>query len=170
MSEKEEIVDAEIVTEDGKVRNEEIVEAFTKVMTNIYLSGPMTGIENYNHELFDRVAAEFRSAGFFVCSPAEFFDGDLTKERSEYMREAIKYLLEADTIMLLPGWQGSKGARLEAAIATELELNIVEYIERDTPETDQELSMPEGETYKAIFTPVDEESNFGTLTPVQEDK
>jgi hypothetical protein len=138
----DEIIDAEIVTEGIEVtRNEDIIESVEHGMDKMYLSGPMTGLPNYNHELFHRVAAEFRQVGFSVCSPAEFFDGDITKERKEYMREAIKYLLEADTIVLLPGWEESKGARLEATIATELDLSIMEYIE------------PEGDV-----TPVEEEA------------
>lgn len=151
------------MTEEKKV-NEEVVEDFriSQGMKKLYLSGPMTGIDNYNHEVFDRVAAEFRQVGFEVCSPAEFFDGDITRERHEYMREAFKYLLEADTVVILPGWEGSKGARLEIMMAQELGLNLVEYVE------------PEQEP-KTVFTgaliPVDDEGNdlnMGTLTPVEE--
>ena len=155
----DEIIDAEIVTEGIEVaRNEEVIEAVEHGMDKMYLSGPMTGFPNYNHELFNRVAEEFRQVGFSVCSPAEFFDGDITKERKEYMREAVKYMLEADTIVLLPGWQESKGARLEAAIATELELTIVEYVEE------------EDRTPTGVLTLVDEDSsgNLGSFTPVEE--
>jgi hypothetical protein len=97
-------------------------------MKKMYLSGPMTGIEDFNHKLFNDVAKEFRMSNFEVCSPAEFFDGDTTRERKDYMRESIKWLLEADTIVLLPGWMMSEGAKLEARIATELNLIILEYI------------------------------------------
>jgi hypothetical protein len=67
-------------------------------------------------------------------------------------------MLEADTIVLLPGWQESKGARLEAAIATELELTIVEYVEE------------EDRTPTGVLTLVDEDSsgNLGSFTPVEE--
>lgn len=165
------------MTEDKKV-NENFVEEFRRSsgMNKLYLSGPMTGIENYNHELFNRVAQEFRLVGFEVCSPSEFFDGDRTRERHEYMREAVKYLLEADTVVILPGWENSKGARLEIMIAQELGLNMVEYVEPDEREFIQGEIMEDG-TYKAaaILTPVDDEGNeipsgttFGTLTPTEE--
>jgi hypothetical protein len=155
----DEIIDAEVITEGIEVpRNEEIIEAIEHGMDKMYLSGPMTGFPNYNHELFDRVAAEFRQVGFSVCSPAEFFDGDITKERKEYMRESIKYLLEADTVVLLPGWGDSKGARLEAAIATELDLSIVEYIEEENQSTYVGSSL----------TPIEEDQNFGSFTPIEE--
>ena len=155
----DEIIDAEVVTEGIEVsRNEEVIEAVEHGMDKMYLSGPMTGLPNYNHELFNRVAQEFRQVGFSVCSPAEFFDGDTTKERKEYMREAVKYMLEADTIVLLPGWQESKGARLEAAIATELDLTIVEYVEEDDRAS------------TGVLTVVDEDSSgsLGSFTPVEE--
>jgi hypothetical protein len=161
--------------EEKKV-NENFVAEFkaTQGMNKLYLSGPMTGIANYNHELFDRVAAEFRHVGFEVCSPAEFFDGDITRERDEYMREAFKYLLEADTVVILPGWESSKGARLEIMIAQELGLNLVEYVEPEERDPD---TLDQTGTYKATFTPVDvdaqgnevlPEGNLGSFSPVDE--
>jgi hypothetical protein len=173
----EEVVEAEIV-------QPEIIDGPPTGMQKMYLSGPMTGIENYNHEFFNRVAAEFRMAGFEVCSPSEFFDGDRTRERKEYMREAVKYLLEADTVILLPGWDKSQGARLEAAIAQELDLIIVEYVERDDVdlETLQPLSLQEEvenkkhtltgtnvRDYPAGLTPVEEpkpDGNYGSFSPI----
>lgn len=177
----EEIIDAEVIEEDLKgvtvIRNEDVVEAVEHGMSRMYLSGPMTGIPNYNHELFDKVAKEFRDANFAVCSPSEFFDGDLTKERKEYMREAVKYLLEADTIVLLPGWEESKGSRLEAAIATELDLIVVEYVEND----EQAAKLPPvggmltslDRQHKVILTPVDENGDqisapLSSFVPVEE--
>jgi hypothetical protein len=147
------------MTEENKAVNEDLVEEFnaTKGMNKLYLSGPMTGVENFNHELFNRVAAEFRMVGFEVCSPSEFFDGDTTREREDYMREAFKYLLEADTVVILPGWEQSKGARIEITVAQELGLNLVEYVEPD-----------ENQPIGGILTPVEEDGNFGSFVPVEE--
>ena len=147
------------MTEENRAVNEDLVEEFnaTKGMNKLYLSGPMTGVKNFNHELFNRVAAEFRMVGFEVCSPSEFFDGDTTREREEYMREAFKYLLEADTVVILPGWEQSKGARIEITVAQELGLNLVEYVE---PQENQPIG--------GILTPVEEDGNFGSFTPVEE--
>lgn len=174
----EEIIDAEIVKEEGTdtaVRNEEIIHAVEHGMSKMYLSGPMDDVEDFNHPLFHRVAQEFRNANFAVCNPAEFFDGDKTRERKEYMREAFKYVLEADTIVLLPGWENSKGARLEAAMATELDLTIMEYIENDDQAPFGAVSTDGSEEYQASFTPVvlDQDGNeitpnLGTFTPTEE--
>ena len=146
----------------------EIVDGPPAGMKKMFLSGPITGKEDYNHPLFHRVAAEFRMAGFEVCNPAEFFDGDTTKERHEYMRESFKYLQEADTIILLPGWQESEGAKVEAAVAKELDLIIVEYVENE--EAAQEFHK-----YVGSLTPVDEDGNpveqdLGSFTAAAEDK
>ena len=156
------------VTEDSVVVDleREVIEGPPQGMQKMYLSGPMTGVENFNHTTFHRIAAEFRMAGFEVCSPAEFFDGDTTKERKDYMREAFTYLLEADTIVLLPGWQESEGARIEAAMAKELDLIIVEYVENE--EAAQGFHQ-----YVGSLTPVDEdgnplESDLGTFKAVSE--
>lgn len=154
------------MTEENKVVNQDILEEFTasKGMNKLYLSGPMTGVENFNHALFNKVAAEFRHVGFEVCSPSEFFDGDTTRDRSEYMREAFKYLLEADTVVILPGWEGSKGARIEIMVAQELDLNLVEYVEPEDKE-------PENKMYTASFTPVDEDNpkNLGSFSATSEE-
>jgi hypothetical protein len=158
----EEIIDAEIIDEgiDLVRQNGEVVMSEQHNMNKLYLSGPMTDIENFNHPMFHRVAQEFRNSNFQVCSPAEFFDGDSSRPRKEYMREAFKYLLEADTIVLLPGWEGSKGARIEAAVAQELDLIVVEYIENEEEKT----------FVGSTLTPIDEEEIeiSGTFTPVEE--
>ena len=162
---EEEIVDAEIIEGVEVPRNEDVVEAIEHGMKNMYLSGPMDGIENYNHDLFNRIAQEFRAVGFMVCSPSEFFDGDKTKQRKEYMREAIKYLLEADTIVLLPGWEESKGARLEATIATELDLTIMEYVEND----EQAAKLPPVGGTLSSMEEIKQAEGFHNLTLVDEE-
>jgi hypothetical protein len=154
----EDIINAEIIDgDDVNIVNEEIVESEEHGMHKLYIAGPMTGKEDFNHEMFHKVTREFRQVNFEVCNPAEYFDGDTTRPRKDYMRESVKYLLEADTIVLLPGWEESKGARLEAAIATELDLIIVEYVENEHEKT----IVGEGS-----FTPVDENANLGSFVKV----
>jgi hypothetical protein len=95
-------------------------------VSNIFLSGPMTGVPEWNHPLFNRVAIELRLAGFAVCNPAEFYEGDTTRDRAEYMRESMTGLLKSDMVVALPGWQQSKGAVVELAVALQLDLPVVE--------------------------------------------
>jgi uncharacterized protein with von Willebrand factor type A (vWA) domain len=83
--------------------------------------------------------------------------------------------------VLLPGWEESKGARLEAAIATELDLTIMEYVENDEQAAKlppiggvlssiEEIKQAEG--FHSL-TLVDEEgkdlpADLGSFTPVEE--
>lgn len=91
---------------------------------SVYISGPMTGMPNFNFPAFNEAAAAWRANGWEVLNPAEEFDGRTDMEREQYLRCDIENLLKVDGIALLPGWADSKGARLELAIAQELGLSI----------------------------------------------
>lgn len=93
----------------------------------LYISGPMTGIADYNYPLFNSVAKKCRENGAEVISPAEFFGGGADKTRVEYMRASFEALLKATHIVLLPDWDTSKGAVLEYKIAVELGLFLTDY-------------------------------------------
>ncbi len=105
----------------------------------VYLAGPMRGIPDCNFPAFKRAALMLRSAGYEVLSPAEQdiamgFDPmgnpDITKEQFVlFMHRDLDMLAECDGIILLKGWQNSKGATLERAIAAFLNLAIMEYWE-----------------------------------------
>jgi hypothetical protein len=87
---------------------------------DIYLSGPMTGYPEWNHPAFHAATDRLRSLGFTVFNPAEVFDGDCTRDRSEYMRADIEALLRSDMIVTLPAWECSQGAKLEVRVAEEI--------------------------------------------------
>lgn len=88
----------------------------------VYISGPMSGLPAFNYPAFHAAAAKLRAAGHTVLSPAENFDGRQDLERKVYMRRDIEMVLQADAIAMLPGWENSRGAKLEHAIAYELGL------------------------------------------------
>lgn len=90
----------------------------------IYLSGPMTGLPDLNFPAFHAAAAELRAAGHEVVNPAEINVGtDPTWEQC--MRADIRQLCDCDAIALMPGWEHSKGANLEAHIAHRLGLEVM---------------------------------------------
>lgn len=94
------------------------------VSQTLYLSGPMTGIEDFNYPAFH--AAEARWAGAFqVLNPARCFGGEQGLPYEQYMRAAVEMLLQADTVAFLPGWERSVGARFEHDIATKLKLTLM---------------------------------------------
>ncbi len=90
-----------------------------------YIAGPMTGQANFNYDAFNTCAAELREAGYEVINPAENFGGrqDLTWET--YLREGVRQVTLVDFIVVLPGWEFSKGANLEVHIARTLKIPIV---------------------------------------------
>jgi nucleoside 2-deoxyribosyltransferase len=92
-------------------------------MQVIYLSGPMSGIEELNFPHFNEVAAELRAKGYTVINPAEIDQPDKTWEAC--MKRDIAELMKADTLALLDGWQKSAGAGLEVVIAAALKIEIV---------------------------------------------
>ena len=104
----------------------------------LYLAGPMTGIEHYNFPAFDAAAKQLREAGHTVFNPAENdrengfnatgLQGHEAAEHGFDLRTALKQDLSwicdhAEGIALLPGWEESKGARAEVALAKALGLN-----------------------------------------------
>lgn len=96
----------------------------------IYLSGPMTGLPEYNYPAFAEAATALRSQGHDVYSPHEFMPAG--KPTSEQMRAAFaaycKFICEeAETIVVLPGWVNSKGAGIEVSLAGYLGIPIIQY-------------------------------------------
>jgi hypothetical protein len=88
-------------------------------MIRVYLAGPMTGLPEFNFPAFNRAAASLRASGYFVINPVEI-DSDTTGKWEDYMRKDIPQLLTCDQIALLPGWENSRGAKLEKHIADQL--------------------------------------------------
>jgi hypothetical protein len=85
----------------------------------VFISGPMTGIENFNYPAFNRVALALRKLGYVVLNPAENPEQDSWEG---YMRLALIQMLQADIVAQLPGWQDSRGARMEHDVADELHI------------------------------------------------
>jgi len=92
-----------------------------------YVSGPMTGYENMNYALFNEAATLLRARGFEVLNPAEYFDGDQTLPIATYLRKDIASILEVDFLVMLQGWEGSKGACLEASVATGIGIPVYRF-------------------------------------------
>lgn len=88
-----------------------------------YLSGPMTGVEEHNFPLFNKIARELRHKGLEVVNPAEH---PPQQSWEDYLRYDIRLLIDCNFIVLLPGWEGSRGAKLEYHVAAGLGLKVVD--------------------------------------------
>lgn len=117
----------------------------------IYIAGPMTVLaeSNYNFEAFHRTAAEWEERGYHVLNPATHFNGAQDADYSHYMRASIHDLLMAEAIALLPGWEQSAGATLEATIAERLDLKFYDAL------TGEWIQPPESVRYEC-FVPAEE--------------
>jgi len=90
----------------------------------LYLAGPMTGFEDFNFPAFNKMAAELRARGYVVENPAEHgvVDG---ADWADYMAYDLTRFGLCGQVAVLPGWEISKGARLEVHIARELGMKVV---------------------------------------------
>lgn len=111
-----------------------------------YIAGPMTGLPEYNFPAFDAAAVVVRAAGYTAFNPAENdrdngFDADgLEGHEAERLGFSLRRALNqdlswicehADVIVLLDGWQNSKGVAAEVALAKAL--GIPQYELNDLP-------------------------------------
>lgn len=104
----------------------------------IYVAGPMTGIPRFNIPAFDAAAFVLRKQGFDVTSPAELDDPETRKAAfaspdgapgsgasngetwEDFLRRDIDIVRNIEGIVVLPGWENSKGATFEVDTANKL--------------------------------------------------
>lgn len=94
----------------------------------VYLSGPMTGLPQFNFPAFHAEAARLRDMGLDVVNPAEL-NPDTSMPWNLCMRADIRALCDCDAIALMPGWQHSEGAALELHNAKRMGMYVA-YIDR----------------------------------------
>jgi tRNA U54 and U55 pseudouridine synthase Pus10 len=114
----------------------------------VYISGPMTGMRNFNHKAFEKAREKLEKAfspgeSIQIISPVKIAEivnanfADMNRilcrakkpQWEDYMKACIKRLPEANFVLLLKGWQNSRGAMLEVNIADELKIPHAESIE-----------------------------------------
>lgn len=100
----------------------------------VYLSGPMTGLPDHNYPAFQAAAERLRAQGATVISPHELpancpgcVHGAMPHLWAEHMRADLAALLTCNVIMLLPGWEQSRGAQLEKTVAEAVGMMVVDY-------------------------------------------
>lgn len=87
----------------------------------LYISGPITGIENYEKNFLVAERA-LRLRGYIVVNPCKIRHRGTTWE--DYMKKDIAALLDCDGVAILPNWTNSRGANLEIRIAQALGMPV----------------------------------------------
>ena len=91
----------------------------------VYISGKISGTDlTHTRKRFSDVADKLQSLGHEVTNP--LCNGlSETDPWEAHIAKDIANLLQCEGIYMLQGWEKSKGARIEQAIAKELELLIM---------------------------------------------
>ena len=91
-----------------------------------YISGPMTGMPDYNRAAFYEAERKLLAAGHSAYNPARYADEHPGKTYEEYMEADLGALENCDRLLMLEGWQQSMGARREYDKALMMGLSVVE--------------------------------------------
>ena len=87
-------------------------------MRSVYISGPMTGLPDYNYPAFHDAAARLKTNGFDPVSPTSIGQHD-GWTWDDYMARAIELQKGCDGVYMLP-WRRSRGATVEFYVAQAL--------------------------------------------------
>lgn len=96
-------------------------------MKKLYISAPISGGEpEERRKFFAGVAREAAERGWQPINP---MDNGLDTEAPwrQHMRKGIRMMLECDAIILMSGWQFSRGCRLEEIVAREIGLEVIDH-------------------------------------------
>lgn len=101
----------------------------------VYIAGPMTGIDHYNFPAFHAAARALEQRGYVVKNPAakETKKGTDLPDKDKLPREwggtrddvtpgdirryDFRMIDDSDAVVLMPGWESSNGALMEAMYA-----------------------------------------------------
>lgn len=82
-----------------------------------FISGPMSGLPNYNRDAFNTAEIELMMRGYEVFNPARIRDAD-SLAYDVLISYCLQQLMGCDVVAILPEWQMSRGSVLEIATAS----------------------------------------------------
>lgn len=98
----------------------------------VYISGPMTGYEDFNFPAFNEMEAVVLNDFDFVdvVNPVDISQRveqwNPDADYQDYLREDFKALIDCDAVLLLDGWKDSGGCQKEAIVANFLKIPCFE--------------------------------------------
>lgn len=159
------------------------LEEAYEIKKTIYIAGPMRGYHRYNFDAFHEADIALKGWGWDTINPAqadldEGFCPDtpqhtLTKKDLEdFIVRDVHMVLSADAVVLLKGWEKSKGVAVEIAIAIYSDIPVYIYpgmqeLDLDEPDLPIEVRQAEDILEEALrITKGDRQNQYG---PVDQD-
>lgn len=93
----------------------------------VYISGPMSGLEDNNRKAFDAAEKDLKARGFDVVNPHNVKPSQEFPTYHDYLKADLREMLLCDAVYALPGWGTSNGAWIECGLAKEVGIPVKEY-------------------------------------------
>lgn len=93
-----------------------------------YISGPMTGYPDYNRAAFrhaEAVVRDLRGDCWNIDNPAALDLGESATWQDYMRRHVVTIGTRVSEMVVLPGWEVSRGARLEVDLAHALSIPVM---------------------------------------------
>jgi len=89
----------------------------------IYISGPISGMPDLNQPAFLVASLSLLDRGHRALNP---FQNGLpgSSPWSDHMRADIRMLMDSDAVAMLPGWENSRGAKIERQLALDVGIPV----------------------------------------------
>ena len=95
-------------------------------MAKVYISGKISGLQlEEAYKLFEQAEEEVKNLGGTPVNPMKICQQNDSWDWEDYMEKDLGVLLRCEGIYVLKNWGSSKGARVEYAVAKEMQLTII---------------------------------------------
>lgn len=91
-------------------------------MYKVFISGRISGVDNYNKEAFNKAEKFLHEQGYAVMNPQRLHDDEPDNfSHDDYIRICYSMIDVCNAVYFLKGWNESVGARKEFAYARTLD-------------------------------------------------
>ena len=90
----------------------------------LFLAGPLLGTEREPFEEFRDISEQLRARHYDIVSLHEHLPVEHDSRWEEYAKGGLMLMLACEGVILIPGWEGGKLARLECQVADRLNMFV----------------------------------------------